>query len=94
MGIISTDGYRILSKSGIFSDGNGFVEQLKAWLIDTANEVDAGYPNNQTVVINEWGEPVLKRQKSNQANPSLKALEAALIERMPERNLIDILKKC
>jgi TnpA family transposase len=77
---------------GFSQTGNGFVEQLKAWLIDTADQVDAGYPNNQTVVINEWGEPVLKRQKSNQVSPSLKALEAALMERMPERNLIDILR--
>src|SRR5207253_3962653 len=38
------------------------------------------------------GEPVLKRPKSNEVSPSVKALEAAIAERMPERNLIDILR--
>jgi TnpA family transposase len=76
-----------------FSDtASGFVEQLKSWLIDTATSVDAGYPNNRTVVINELGEPVLKRSKSSEVSPSVKALEAAIAERMPERNLIDILR--
>lgn len=76
-----------------FSDtASGFVEQLKSWLIDTARSVDVGYPDNRTVVINELGEPVLKRPKSNEVSLSVKALEAAIAERMPERNLIDILR--
>lgn len=76
-----------------FSDtASGFVEQLKSWLIDTATSVDAGYPDNRTVVINELGEPVLKRPKSSEVSPSVKALEAVIASRMPERNLIDILK--
>lgn len=76
-----------------FSDtASGFVAQLQSWLMDTANAVDAGYPDNRTVVINELGEPVLKRPKSSELSPSVKALESAIAERMPERNLIDILR--
>lgn len=67
-------------------------EQLKSWLIDIATSVDAGYPDNRTVVINELGEPVLKRTKSSEVSPSVKALETAITERMPERNLIDIIR--
>jgi TnpA family transposase len=76
-----------------FSDtASGFVEQLKSWLTDTAMSVDAGYPDNQMLVINELGETVLKRPKSSEVSSSLKALSAAISERMPERNLMDILK--
>lgn len=77
---------------GFSNTAIGFVEQLKSWLIDTATSVDAGYPDNRTVVINELGEPVLKRTKSSEVSPSVKALETAIAERMPERNLIDILR--
>jgi TnpA family transposase len=54
--------------------------------------VDEGYPNNTSVVIDRAGEPVLKRPPSRNNRPSLQALEAIIQERMPERNLIDILR--
>jgi TnpA family transposase len=53
--------------------------------------VDKGYPNNGLVVINETGEPVLKRLKSQGQRSSVQTLEAAIHQRLPERNLIDIL---
>lgn len=65
---------------------------MQSWLTDTANSVDAGYPDNRAVVINELGEPVLKRQKSSEVSSSVKALESAIAKRMPERNLIDVLR--
>lgn len=39
-----------------------------------------------------FGEPVLKRLKKKLDNLSLKALESLIEEKIPERNLIDILK--
>lgn len=45
---------------GFASDAVGFVEQLKSLLTDTAAIVDAGYPDNRQLVINDLGEPVLK----------------------------------
>jgi TnpA family transposase len=69
-----------------------FVEYLKSWLDETAVKVDDGYPNNSQIVISEEGEPVLKRQLKKTDNASLKALESLIEEKMPERNLIDILK--
>lgn len=69
-----------------------FVENLKSLLTKTASDVDKSYPNNTSVVINEQGEPVLKRPSANCESASLKNLEALISERMPERNLIDILR--
>ena len=74
------------------NNSNDFVEYLKSWLDETAKQVDDGYPNNSQIVISEFGEPVLKRLKKKADNSSLKALESLIEERMPERNLIDILK--
>lgn len=77
---------------GFSNTASDFVEQLQSWLMDTALAVDAGYPDNGAVVINELGEPVLKRPKSSEVSSSVKALESAIAERMPERNLIDVLR--
>ena len=77
---------------GFPEDADGLIEHLKSWLTETAKAVDEGYPNNTSVVINETGEPVLKRLSRQPHRPSLQALEALIEERMPERNLIDILR--
>ena len=69
-----------------------FIEHLKSWLSETAEAVDLGYPNNTCIVINEQGEPVLKRPQAKKHSVSLQKLEAIISERMPERNLIDILR--
>jgi TnpA family transposase len=77
---------------GFPTQAEDFVENLKSLLTQTASEVDRGYPNNTSVVISEQGEPVLKRPPAKFESASLKNLEALISERMPERNLIDILK--
>lgn len=77
---------------GFPTQAEDFVENLKSLLTQTASEVDRGYPNNTSVVINEQGAPVLKRPPANRESASLRNLEALISERMPERNLIDILR--
>lgn len=77
---------------GLPPDADGLVKHLQAWLRETAQTVDQDYPNNTSVVINEMGEPVLKRPSRQSPRPSLQALEALIEERMPERNLIDLLR--
>ncbi len=77
---------------GFPTQAEDFVENLKKSLTQTASAVDIGYPQNTSVVINEQGEPVLKRPSANRESASLKNLEAVISERMPERNLIDILR--
>ncbi len=69
-----------------------FIKHLKSWLSETAKIVDRGYPQNTQVVIDEEGEPVLKRLPKKTEKASVKALEALIEERMPERNLIDLLR--
>jgi hypothetical protein len=73
------------------SDAHEFVAQLRAWLADTAERVDAGFSTNADVGINARGEPVLRRRPRPTPAPSAQALEAALLDRMPERSLLDIL---
>jgi TnpA family transposase len=77
---------------GFADTASGFVGQLKSWLIDTANSVDASYPDNRQLVINDSGEPVLKRSPRQELSPTAKVLLAAVEERLREHNLIDILR--
>ncbi|MCH2232455.1 MAG: Tn3 family transposase [Crocosphaera sp.] len=71
---------------------DSFIKHLKDWLIDTANRVDEGYPINEQVIINDKGEPTLKKLLARPIPESLKNLEAIISERIPNRNLIDILQ--
>lgn len=68
-----------------------FVELLRAWLTQTALEVDRNYPDNGQVVITESREPVLKRIPRKELSQSVRDLENKILERMPERNIIDVL---
>ncbi|MEO1765262.1 MAG: Tn3 family transposase, partial [Cyanobacteria bacterium J06629_18] len=77
---------------GFASNADDFVAQMKEWLTDTASKVDSGYPDNRQLVINDLGEPVLKKSLRNDLTPEAKALLQAVEERFPERNLIDILR--
>jgi len=69
----------------------GFVKHLQDLLATTAKRVDAALPSSGHVVINDKGEPVIKRGLRRQPSASAQALEAALLERMPERNILDML---
>jgi hypothetical protein len=68
-----------------------FVTQLRSWLDTAAQQTDATYPTNSQLVIDAEGKPILKRSPASVLRPSTKALEAALLSRMLERNLLDIL---
>lgn len=75
---------------GLASTPEGFVDQLKRMLSGTAEEVDRSYPENASVVITPEGEPVLRKVVGKKPTRSSKLLEAGILERMPERNLIDV----
>ena len=77
---------------GLAKTAQTFVNNLKSLLIQTAEKVDLNYPNNATLIINDEGEPILKKVTKNEVSPTLKNLEAIIEERMPNYNLIDILK--
>ncbi|BAY14067.1 Tn3 family transposase [Calothrix sp. NIES-2098] len=69
-----------------------FTLTLKSWLTDTAAAVDAGYPNNHQFIINDEGEPILKKYQRNELSVAAIALIEKIEEQFPERNLIDILR--
>jgi TnpA family transposase len=77
---------------GFPNTASGFVEHLKSWLTEAANAVDAGYENNHHFIIDDEGKPILKKYHARDLSASAKALIAQIEERLPERNLIDILR--
>jgi hypothetical protein len=79
------------SQLNIPSDAHEFVAGLRGWLAETAERVDTAFSSNADVGINARGEPVLKRRPRPSPSASAQALEAALLDRMPERSLLDIL---
>ena len=76
---------------GFAATAQAFVSELRALLHETARQVDAGYPNNEQLIIEENGKPSLKRIQATEQRATIKELEAAILSRMPERNVIDIL---
>lgn len=78
-------------KLGFEASAQGFVENLKQWLTEVAQEVDRTKPENHELVITEKGEPVLKKPVRKTAPRGFAKLETAVAERMPESHVLDIL---
>lgn len=76
---------------GFSADAAGFTHSLRTGLTEVAATVDAGFPDNKSLGIDEVGLPVLKRGTPREPKASARALETALLERLPERNVIDVL---
>jgi TnpA family transposase len=68
-----------------------FTAHLKGLLSVIAEEIDKSYPKNSALSIDEKGELVLKKIEKQESSASAKKLEEAVLERMPERSLLDIL---
>jgi TnpA family transposase len=71
---------------------SGFVTELRERLREVSHRVDATYPDNTELTIDEAGTPHLKRLPAQPVPEELQTIEALLKERMPERHLLDILK--
>jgi TnpA family transposase len=71
----------------------GFVEHLRTRLTEVAANVDRTRPENRELIINERGEPSLKRLQAKAAPQGLAQLEEALREKIPERHLLDVLAR-
>jgi TnpA family transposase len=67
-----------------------FVESLKVWLSDTIQKVDATFPENESVSIKD-GEPVIRKHTKRSMPEGFAAAEKLIAERMPEKNIIDVL---
>jgi TnpA family transposase/antitoxin (DNA-binding transcriptional repressor) of toxin-antitoxin stability system len=68
-----------------------FVQHFKAALTQKALEVDQICKSGDQVTISKEGEPVLKRVPAKPRSPAAAALETAILQRLPERSILDIL---
>src|SRR6266496_1260776 len=75
---------------GLPATAKGLVEHLRTWLTEVAAEVDRTRPGNRELMINEKGEPSLKKLKAKAQPAGLLQLEEALHEKIPERHLLDV----
>src|SRR5258708_32673350 len=71
----------------------GLVLHLRTWLTEIAAEVDRTRPGNQELMINEKGEPSLKKLKAKAQPAGLLQLEEALHEKIPERHLLHVVAR-
>jgi len=69
----------------------GFVTHLRTWLTEVAAQVDRTRPENDALVINEKGEPSLKKLRAKRPPEGLAQLEEALHDKIPERHLLDVI---
>jgi len=76
---------------GLPQTAQGFVKQLKSLLSEIAQQVDQGYPDNDQLEVDPVGELTLKRSPQR-ASSRVEDLEELLYQRLPIRNLIDILR--
>ena len=79
-------------QAGIPSDAKALVGFFKENLTKMAAAVDAGYPANTDLRL-EGGRPVLARRKGADRRPEAIALEGAVLDRLPDRSLLDILAR-
>jgi hypothetical protein len=68
------------------------VANVRERLRETAQGVDAAYPENTALTIDDEGTPHLTRLQARPISEDLHTIEALLKDRMPERHLLDILK--
>ncbi|KAF1723461.1 Tn3 family transposase [Pseudoxanthomonas mexicana] len=68
-----------------------FVNALQSRLLQVAELTDQGYLDNGQVIIGEDGLPVLKRSKAKEMSSHARALETAILDRLRERSVIEIL---
>ena len=80
------------AQAGIPADAAGLTAFYRSKLARLAAEVDAGYPANTDLRL-EGGNPVLARRKGADRRASASRLEEAVHERLPERNLLDIVAR-
>ena len=73
------------------ADSVQFVEYLQQKLTLLAREVDQICSNSDQITINREGEPVLKRIVTQPQPEGAFQLESAILQRLPERSLLDIL---
>jgi TnpA family transposase len=75
---------------GISADPTQFIEHLKTWLGDAIHTLDVAFPDNAAVTIKD-GEPIIHRLEKQAEPENFGLINRLLSERLPERNLLDML---
>lgn len=79
-------------KVGLPDNAKDFVTELKKQLTELSQKVDHDFPKcRDDVVIGANGEPVLKKLTAQEVPSSALTLQSMIINRMPTRNLLDVL---
>lgn len=78
-------------KVGIPNTAKEFVNVMRTNLTHTADRVDRDFPSIEEFIIDKNGTPILKKPPTQKRPPSAIWLANQIKERMPERNIIDIL---
>lgn len=76
---------------GLPANPIAFVNELQSRLTQVADLTDQGYLENGQVIIGDDGLPVLKRGKAKGMTSGARALETAILDRLRERSVIEIL---
>lgn len=81
------------TEAGLPATAEEFTADLKDRLTRAANDLDAGYPDNADLVIDDAGVPTLKARKGTGTSESAAALLEAIKQRMPRRSLLGIVAR-
>ncbi len=73
------------------NNAKAFVKHLRNNFIQLANRLDKQFPDITELVIDEKGNPILKKRSPKQRSQQAIWLAQEIKNRMPERNLLDIL---
>jgi len=76
---------------GLPANSKEFVAKLKAELTSVAEEIDKTSSKNAALTIDKNGELILQKIEKQEVSATTKKLAEAIVDRMPERNLLDIL---
>jgi TnpA family transposase len=77
-------------QAGLPTHGKEFIDHLHGWLSETSQKVDAAFPENECLSI-ENGEPVLRRLDQRPTPENLPLVSQLVRERMAPVNLLDVL---
>jgi TnpA family transposase len=77
-------------QAGLPGKSKEFVDHLHKWLTETAHKVDAAFPENEYLGI-ENGEPVLRKLNRMSTPENLPLINQLVREQIPPVNLLDVL---
>src|SRR5262249_51840374 len=81
------------TEAGLPATAEEFTADLKDRLTRAAADLDAGYPDNADLVIDDAGVPTLKARRGTGTSESAAALLEEIKKRLPRRTLLGIVAR-